>query len=144
MEHDSRHRRSSFSRRGLFIFMGISLMSPVDVSAASTAANGVWGTTDAVLTIGARQSRIEWGNAEAAINAPITPDANGRFKTTGHYHTYTPGPDREGASPAARDARIEGRIVGDSMEMTLHISGERAARRYVFKKGKQAKLHRML
>ena len=122
--------------------LGASHMSPA--SAAAPAPNGIWGAKDAVLTIGAQQSRIEWGHAAAAIDGPIKTDANGRFKLTGHYHTYTPGPDRVGATPAMRDAHIEGRITGNSMQMTIHVAGERAARRYIFTKGQQTKLHRMM
>ncbi len=126
------------------ILLGSFLMSSASASGAAPSPNGIWGAKDAVLTIGAKQSRIEWGHAAAAIDGPLKTDANGRFKLTGQYHVYTPGPDRVGAAPAVRDAHIEGRILGNSMQMTIHVAGERAVRRYVFTKGQQTKLHRMM
>jgi hypothetical protein len=133
---------------GRGIFRGIAILaigaSPMATANAGAGPLGVWGAQNAVLTIGSSKSRIEWGAAEATINGPIKPDAKGRFKTTGHYLAYTPGPDRVDIAPARRDAHIEGRVVGDIIEMTMHIAGDKTTQRYTFKKGQRSKLIRML
>lgn len=144
MVHNMILSQSLRSVFGTAAFLGVVLMLPSSLAAAPAAANGIWGAKDAVLTIGAHQSRIEWGHAEAAIDGPINTDAKGRFKSTARYHAYTPGPDRVGTAPAMRDAHIEGRFIGDTIEMTLHIVGDKAIQRYTFKKGQQTKLHRMM
>jgi hypothetical protein len=144
MKHNTNFCRSFRSLLGITALLGATLMSSANASAAKTSApTGVWGTTNGVLTFGAKQSRIEWGHGEVAIDGSVKVDANGRFKAKGRYYAYTPGPDRIDASPAMRDAHIEGRIVGDSMQLTMHVDGEREIRRFVFKKGQQTKLHRM-
>ena len=119
-------------------------MLPISATAKEAALNGVWGAQDAVLTVGPQSSRIEWGHAEAIIDGPIKIDANGAFKALGHYQAYAPGPDRIDAARPKSDAQFEGRVVGDSIKMTMRITGERATRHYVFKKGLRTKLHRML
>jgi hypothetical protein len=144
MIHD---RYAPQSRRAVFalgVLLGVAHMLPTSAAADSAAANGIWGAQDAVLTIGATASRIEWGHAEATINGPIKMAADGHFKVVGRYRALAPGPDRIKGVPATSTAHIEGHIIGDSMQMTMHVSGERAVRRYVFKKGQQTKLHRML
>ena len=117
---------------------------PVTSANAAPVASGVWSAPGAVLTINGQRSRIELGTAEAAIDGPINPDAQGRFKTKGQFQSYTPGPQRADAPPMMRHAHIQGRVTADRLELNMHVEGERAMRRYVFKKGRQAKLIRMM
>jgi hypothetical protein len=122
---------------------GAAIMSANSAHAAPVA-SGVWSTPGAVLTIGGQRSRIELGTAEAAIDGPITADAQGRFKTKGEFQSYTPGPQRGDVPPLTRHAHIQGRVTADRLELTMHVEGESTMRRYVFKKGRQAKLIRMM
>ena len=136
------------ARRRLAIFGSAiitgAMMMPVISANAAPVANGIWSAPGAVLTIDGQRSRIELGMAEAAIDGPINVDAQGRFKTKGQYQSYTPGPQRADVPPVMRHAHIQGRVTADRLELNMHVEGESTMRRYVFQKGRQFKLHRMM
>ena len=111
---------------------------------AATIQPGTWSDNGATLTTAAQQSRIDVGTGVAVIKGPLRTDARGNFKAVGLFEHYLPGPQRADVAPVMHKARISGRTVGTSIELSMHVEGERAARKFVLKQGRAAKLIRPL
>jgi hypothetical protein len=109
---------------------------------AATIQPGSWRGNGAVLTTAPQQTRIELGTGMAVIKGPLTVDSAGRFKATGMFETYAPGPQRADVPPVMHMAHIQGRVVGTAIELTLHVEGERAMRKFTLAQGRVAKLIR--
>jgi hypothetical protein len=109
---------------------------------AASVSPGTWRTSDAVMTIGAKQTRIDLGTGSAAIDGPLKTDAAGRFDATGHFELFKPGPQRADQPPKLLMAHIQGRVTANTVEMTMRVDGERAMRKFIFTQGRVAKLIR--
>jgi hypothetical protein len=103
---------------------------------------GRWGGTQGNLTVGEASTRIDLGCGEAVIDGSLRVDETGHFKASGHVETYQPGPQRTDRPPTLKDAVFEGRIDGDSMELSMQVAGEPAPRLFQLKRGGQAKVIR--
>lgn len=117
---------------------------PMTIANAAGVPSGVWSARGAVLTIGAQRSQIEFDTGTAAIAGPLVVDGQGRFRTTAQFESYMGGPQRLDQPPLLRKATIAGRIVGDTLALTMQIDGERAPRRFSMTQGRAAKLIRPL
>ena len=111
---------------------------------AATIQPGVWSGDGAILTTAPQQTRIDVGTGVAVIKEPFHPDAKGNFKAMGLFEAYTPGPQRADVPPVMHKAHISGRTVGTSIELTMHVEGERAMRKFTLKQGRGVKLIRPL
>ena len=127
--------------RRLVSVAGVSFMAITSASAA-TVQPGVWSGNGATLTTAPQQSRIDVGTGVALIKGPLQTDAKGNFKAMALFEVYAPGPQRADVAPVMRKAHIAGRLVGTSIEVTMHIEGERAMRKFMLKQGRGAKLIR--
>jgi hypothetical protein len=120
---------------------GVALMSMTS-AAAATVQPGSWSGTGATLTTAAQQSRIDVGTGVAVIKGPLQTDSKGNFKATGLFEVYAPGPQRADVAPVMHKAHVAGRVIGTSIELTMHVEGERATRKFVLTQGRVAKLIR--
>jgi hypothetical protein len=111
---------------------------------AATIQPGVWSGNGATLTSAPQQTRIDVGTGVALIKGGLHPDAKGNFKAIGLFEVYAPGPQRADVAPVMHKAHISGRTVGTSIELTMHVEGEREMRKFVLKQGRSAKLVRPL
>jgi hypothetical protein len=111
---------------------------------AATIQPGMWSGNGATLTTAPQQTRLDVGTGIALIKGGLHPDAKGNFKAIGMFEAFAPGPQRADVAPVMRKAHISGRTVGTSIELTMHVDGERAMRKFVLKQGRGAKLVRPL
>ena len=111
---------------------------------ASTVAPGRWGATGAMMIVGPTKSSIDVGTGVATIDGALRTDASGHFKASGHFEVYSPGPQRADQPPVLKPARFEGVMSGQSLALTIHVGGEKAARHFTFTQGRVAKLFRPL
>ena len=140
-------RGYSARRNGLFLWAataaGIMTMS-IDDAAAGTMASGTWSTRGASLVVGAEQSKLELDTGAAVINGPLKIDAAGRFKASGSFEHYLPGPQRADEPSAMHKVLIKGRLTGATITMTMQVAGERGTRKFLLTQGRPAKLIRPL
>lgn len=88
--------------------------------------SGVWGARGAMLTVGADGARLEQDCASGSFG-PVHIDAHGRFKTTGRFETFQPGPQRadvdEAPGGAGGNASFDGVVQGNTLRLTVHPAG---------------------
>ncbi len=113
-----------------------------NVAVATTVPPGTWHGDAAVLTIDARQIRIEAGTGLATLKAPLRTDAKGRFKSTGSFEAYRPGPQRADVPPSIHPALVTGSIKDGVIVLNMRVDGERSARKFTFSHGRVAKIVR--
>jgi hypothetical protein len=101
---------------------------------------GNWGGPDMNLTLGPDGGRLEQGCASGSFG-PVRADAKGRFKSTGRFEVYQPGPQRADEGAGGAPARFEGVIQGDTLRLTVRPA-HGAAETHTLIKGKRAKLIR--
>ena len=132
-------------RRILSVLLGGAIMTmPSGIAAAPTMTPGVWGARGVALTVEAKQIRIDLDTGAAVIDGPLQTDATGRFKAAGHFEHYLPGPQRADQPVAIHKVRIDGRVTGNTMALTMRVAGEAIARKYILTQGRRTKLIRPL
>ena len=137
------------SARGKQLFLGTAaafgaMTMSVNGAAAGTVASGTWSTRGASLVVGAEQSKLELDTGAAVINGPLKIDAAGRFKASGSFEHYLPGPQRADEPSAMHKVLIKGRLTGATITMTMQVAGERGTRKFLLTQGRPAKLIRPL
>ena len=83
---------------------------------------GNWGGDHAGAVLTDRGAKLDFDCAEVSIDGPITPDGEGRFDLAGTYVQDAPGPTRPGREQG-RPARYRGRVEGDTMRLSVELSG---------------------
>jgi hypothetical protein len=127
--------------RHLFSIAGVAFMTTSSADAGPVQP-GTWSGNGAVLTTSPQQTRFDVGSGLAVIKGPLNADAKGQFKTTGMFEVYKPGAQRADDRPVMRMAHFQGRVMGPTVELTMHVEGERAMRKFVLTQGRVAKLIR--
>jgi hypothetical protein len=100
---------------------------------------GNWGGPGANLTFDAQGGRLQQDCASASFG-PIRIDAKGRFKTSGHFETYGPGPQSADKS-SATSATFEGLVRGETLQLTIRPTGG-AAQTLTLQQGRRMKIIR--
>jgi hypothetical protein len=100
---------------------------------------GQWGAPGANLSIGADGARLEQDCASGSF-AAVTTDAHGRFRTTGRYEAYGPGPQRADETPGG-NAAFEGELHGDKLRLTIRPA-DGPPQQLALSRGMRAKLIR--
>jgi hypothetical protein len=130
----------------LAILGGLLMTAPL-VSAVHSdgAIEGTWGGDRLRLVVDAKGAgRVELDCASGAIAGPLMLNEKGAFAAAGTFEQYRAGPQRADEAAAAKNARYEGTVEGETM--TLSIWPEGAAKPQIFKlrKGAAVKLVRCL
>ena len=82
------------------------------------ALQGVWGGNDIGLTVTVSGASVEYDCAAGSIDAPLVPDAAGRFDLPGTTW-FTPPVLFIGWQPDKRPARYSGIVLGNTMTLTV-------------------------
>jgi len=87
---------------------------------------GVWGGDHIRMVVGRDDARLEYDCATGTIDQPIILDASGKFIAKGS-HTPEHGGPRRNQQAAVPRARYVGRVIGDTMTLTvtLEAGGQR-------------------
>lgn len=102
---------------------------------------GVWGGNHVNLEVTDESAMLEFDCAHGSINQPILLDERGRFDAKGTYVAEGHGPARQGAEPESAAARYYGSVSGDTMTLTVELSGASGMKSsYTLTSGRQGKL----
>jgi hypothetical protein len=119
------------------------VLFPGCASAEGHALTGAWGGSGVSLVVEAGSARLQADCAQGHIDGPIALDGAGRFSAKGAFEARHGGPQlvEEGA-PAAPAARFDGRVRGDTMELTVTGPGDAAPVKYLLTRGARPTLVR--
>ncbi|WP_310498725.1 hypothetical protein [Sandarakinorhabdus sp.] len=103
---------------------------------------GDWGGPQVRLQLTETGGKLDLACASAIIDMPVRPDAAGKFVVLGRYDSFTGGPTPADAAPAMAKAHFDGHVEGDTMHLSVHRHGEKAAENYTLERGRRVKLIR--
>ena len=101
---------------------------------------GEWGGTHISMNVGERSASIEFDCAHGEIPGPLTIDGEGKFHLPGTFTPERGGPVRADETPQARAATYSGTIKGNTMTLTLKVTGTNDTETFTLEKGKPAEL----
>ena len=117
----------SKSRTNLVVLVSLVLLiSPAAASRTrkmQRVSNGPWGATHIRIEVGQRSATIDYDCANGTIDGPLTFDSKGRFTWRGTHHREGPGPTRADHEFNSRPAIYTGSIKGDTMTLTVKLTG---------------------
>lgn len=103
---------------------------------------GFWGGPGANVTVDAQGGRLQQDCGSGNFG-PVQIDAAGRFKVSGSFEGYAPGPQRADAKATTSPATYEGHIDGETLNLTVRpAKGEPQV--LALRQGRRAKLIRCL
>ncbi len=105
--------------------LALALSATPTPSSTGPLPEGAWGGAHAALTVTAKGGELEFDCAHGALDAPIAPDAAGRFEARGVYVPERAGPVRAD-DLVGKKARYVGRISGDTMTLSISVEGSDA------------------
>jgi hypothetical protein len=103
-------------------------------------AKGVWGGLHINLEVNANSAKVEFDCAHGAIEGPLVVDGNGKFELRGSFTAERGGPVRADETPESRPATYSGTIKGNTMTLTLKISGVDETETFTLERGKPGDL----
>ena len=103
----------------VLLALGVSV-TPTPVAKALP--EGDWGGAHASLTVARDGGRLDFDCAHGTLKEAIAPGEDGRFDVPGVYVQERPGPVRPD-DPAGAAARYFGSISGDTMTLSVRLSG---------------------
>lgn len=103
---------------------------------------GDWSGPQAHLSLTDEGGRLELGCATVGIEAPIRPDSAGRFAANGRLEAFDGGPTRAEVPPKRDSVRLDGRVDGDSLEISIDRGGTVANEIYTLHRGRRGKIIR--
>lgn len=86
-------------------------------------ATGVWGGQHINIEVGEKSATIEYDCANGSIDGPLVVDGNGKFSWRGTHRMERGGPIRADEKPKEYPATYTGSVSGNTMTLTLKISG---------------------
>jgi hypothetical protein len=106
-------------------------------------AEGLWGGAHVRLNVREDGAGLEFDCARGEISAPFKTDAEGRFDLPGTFTRQSPGPIRIGITPSAQPARYSGRVEGETMTLSLKLTGtDKALDTYTLTRGSEGRLRK--
>ena len=103
-------------------------------------ARGVWGGQHINLEVSANSAKVEYDCAHGAIEGPLVVDNNGKFELRGSFTQERGGPVRADETPDSRPATYSGTIKGNTMMLTLKVSGVDETETFTLERGKAGDL----
>lgn len=125
----------------MFRFTLLVLLLMTSVNAQKTRiATGVWGGLHINLEVRANSAKVEYDCAHGAIEGPLVVDNNGNFELRGSFTPERGGPVRADETPESRQATYSGTIKGNTMTLTLKVSGVDESETFTLERGKAGEL----
>lgn len=125
----------------MFRFTLLVLLLMTSVNAQKTRiATGVWGGLHINLEVGAKSAKVEYDCAHGAIAGPLVVDNNGNFELRGSFTPERGGPVRADETPESRPATYSGTVKGNTMTLTLKVSGVDESETFTLERGKAGEL----
>jgi hypothetical protein len=115
-----------------------------DASGAPAGLTGNWGGNQIMLAMTDTGGRLDLACATAMIDAPVRPDATGKFSATARYEAFTGGPTRADEPPATTPVHVMGHVEGDTLRLSMHREGAAAPEVYTLERGRRVKLIRCM
>ena len=103
-------------------------------------ATGVWGGLHINLEVRSKSAEVEWDCAHGAIEGPLVVDNNGNFELRGSFTPERGGPVRADETPQSRQATYAGTVKGNTMTLTLKVSGVDETETFTLERGKAGDL----
>ena len=88
-------------------------------------ATGTWGGEHMALEVSAKGADAELDCAHGKITQPIVLDNRGDFDAAGTFTREHGGPVRRDEAPTSSPAHYSGRVVGDTMTVTIVLEKEK-------------------
>jgi hypothetical protein len=92
---------------------------------AGRVAVGTWGAEHLRLDLTDAGGTAEYDCAHGTIDEPLTTDRDGRFSAAGTHTFEHGGPIRIDDPPNRHPARYDGRVVGDTLQVTVTVTDTR-------------------
>ena len=89
----------------------------------TTDLNGTWGGDHISMDVTDSGAEIDYDCAHGSITEKIVPDGRGNFVVKGLHVRERPGPVRQGDDLTGKPATYHGSIDGDTMKLTVTLSG---------------------
>ena len=128
-----------FSLRGTAVLI-LLLVASMANAQKTRIATGVWGGLHVNLEVGRNSAKIEYDCAHGAIEEPLVVDGNGKFELRGTFTQERGGPVRADETPESRPATYSGTIKGNTMTLTLKVSGVDEPETFTLERGKAGEL----
>jgi hypothetical protein len=128
-----------FSFRGTAVLI-LLLVASMANAQKTRVATGVWGGLHVNLEVGRNSAKIEYDCAHGAIEEPLVVDGNGKFELRGTFTQERGGPVRADETPESRPATYSGTIKGNTMTLTLKVSGVDEPETFTLERGKAGEL----
>jgi hypothetical protein len=104
----------------------------------------LWGGQHISLEVTDRGAEINYDCAHGSITETIVPNGEGKFVAKGVHVRERPGPIREGEDDS-QPAKYSGSIEGDTMTLTVTLSGsEEAVGTFTLTRGKAGRVRKCL
>ncbi len=129
----------SLPTRSLLALVAVTLSG-----AANPPLTGEWAGDRARLTLSATGGTIERDCGSGAIKGPLRLDAQHRFKASGTFEAYAPGPTPADVSPSLQPTLYRGTVNGDAMTLIIKVKGAAEPTTLHLVRGKRVKLIRCL
>jgi hypothetical protein len=115
-------------------------MTPANAQYGQRVARGVWGGLHINMVVGARSATIEYDCAHGTIDGRLNFDKQGKFEWRGTFAPERGGPIRADDEQRGQPATYSGEIKGDTMTLTLKVSGSDETETFTLQKGKAGEL----
>ena len=127
---------------GVLVITGLVLafMTPSNAQYGQRVARGVWGGLHINMVVGARSATVEYDCAHGTIDGRLGFDKQGKFEWRGTFTPERGGPVRADETPSAQPAVYSGSINGNTMTLTLKVSGSDETETFTLEKGKPGEL----
>lgn len=126
--------------KGIGVVLVGLLMSALMAQNTQRIASGVWGGPHISIDVGSRSARIEYDCAHGSIEGPLVVDTEGKFHLRGTFTPERGGPVRADDAAQGQPATYAGEIKGNTMTLTLKVSGSEDTETFTLEKGKVGKL----
>ena len=109
------------------------------------ASSGSWGATGIHLEVTDSGGILEYDCAHGTISEPLVLDSDGRFDVKGRHFREHGGPVRDGERNEGVAVRYAGRVVGDTMTLTVRPEGgDEPIGNYTLTRGNTGRLRKCL
>ena len=106
---------------------------------------GIWGGDHISLEVTDSGAEINYDCAHGSITEKIVPDGRGNFVVKGLHVREHPGPIRQGEDQAGKPATYHGLIDGETMTLTVTLSGsDEAVGTFTLTHGKSGRVRKCL
>lgn len=103
--------------------------APAPAPPASQPLTGNWAGDGFAVRASPTGTIVQGKCASGKISAPIIPDKAGTFTATGYFNPYTSGYRLSDIAPRDQIAYFNGKVSGNTLDLTMRINGKPDAHR---------------